>query len=181
MDSSTPGSIPRSTDQHYDFVMISVRPMTPEDWPEVRRIYEEGIATGLATFETSAPAWPDWNEDHLDTCRFVAVHGGRVAGWAALSGVSDRCVYAGVAEVSVYVSEDARGKGVGRALLEALVAASEQQNIWTLQAGIFPENMGSVALHERCGFRVVGRRERLGKLKGVWRDVLMLERRSATI
>ncbi len=181
MDSSTPGSIPRSTDQHYDLGMISIRPMTSEDWPEVRRIYEEGIATDLATFETSAPAWPAWDDGHLDACRFVAVHGGRVAGWAALSGVSDRCVYAGVAEVSVYVSEDARGKGVGRALLEALVAASEQQNIWTLQAGIFPENMSSVALHERCGFRLDGRLERLGKLKGVWRDVLMLERRSMAI
>jgi len=155
--------------------------MAPDDWPDVRRIYEEGIATDLATFETAAKPWPDWDASHLPAGRFVAVRDGRIAGWAALSGVSDRCVYAGVAEVSVYVSADARGQGVGRGLLEVLVAASEQQDLWTLQAGIFPENKSSVALHERCGFRVVGRRERLGKLKGVWRDVLLLERRSEKI
>jgi L-amino acid N-acyltransferase YncA len=157
--------------------MVTVRAMTAEDWPAVRRIYEEGIATGLATFETSSPEWRGWDASHLPGCRLVATLDGQVAGWAALSPVSERCVYAGVAEVSVYVAESKRGRGVGRALLEALVAASERQGLWTLQAGMFPENMGSVALHERCGFRVVGRRERLGQLHGTWRDVLLLERR----
>ena len=158
--------------------MIAVRPMRPDDWPAVRRIYAEGIATGLATFETAAPDWPAWNASHLEACRLVATGDGGLAGWAALSPVSDRCVYAGVAEVSVYVGEASRGQGVGRVLLDALVAASERHGLWTLQAGIFPENMASVALHERCGFRVVGRRERLGRLGGAWRDVLLLERRS---
>jgi len=158
--------------------MISVRPMTPDDWPAVRRIYEEGIATGLATFEGSAPDWEDWNASHLPKCRLVACRDGKVAGWAALSPISDRCAYAGVAEVSVYVGAAHRGHGVGRTLLEALVTASESRGIWTLQAGIFAENLGSVGLHERCGFRVVGRRERLGQLGGTWHDVLLLERRS---
>ncbi len=161
--------------------MVSVRPMTPNDWPVVRAIYEQGIATGLATFERSAPDWDDWNASHLTACRFVAIRDGRVAGWAALSPVSDRCAYAGVAEVSVYVADAWRGKGIGRALLEALVTASEQEGFWTLQAGIFAANMASVSLHERCGFRVVGRRERLGQLDGDWQDVLLLERRSAVV
>jgi len=152
--------------------------MTPHDWPAVRRTYEEGIATGLATFETTAPDWDEWNQSHLPSCRLVACRDGKVAGWAALSPVSDRCAYAGVAEVSVYVAEGHRGHGVGRTLLDALVTASEAQGIWTLQAGIFAANMGSVSLHEHCGFRVVGRRERLGQLNGVWHDVLLLERRS---
>jgi len=156
-----------------------IRSLLPSDWPVVRTIYEEGIATGDATFQTEAPAWEAWDAGHLPTCRLVFVNGVAVAGWAALSAVSSRCVYAGVAEVSVYVAAGQRGAGVGRQLLQALVAASEQDGIWTLQAGIFPENLGSLALHRRCGFRIVGSREKLGQMNGRWRDVLLLERRSA--
>ena len=150
------------------------------DWPAAAAIYLEGIAGGNATFEQSAPAWEVWDAGHLPGSR-LAARGpdGALVGWAALSPVSGRCVYAGVAEVSVYVADRVRGQGVGRALLEQLVAASEAAGLWTLQAGIFPENAASVALHQRCGFRIVGRRERLGQLRGVWRDVLLLERRSA--
>ncbi len=156
--------------------------MTPADWAAVAGIYREGIATGHATFRTDAPSWDEWDAGHLKPCRLVAVDGPRVLGWAALSAVSDRCVYGGVAEVQVYVAAAARGTGVGRALLDALVADAEAQGFWTLQAGIFPENIGSVALHERAGFRLVGRRERLGKMaSGEWRDVLLLERRSASV
>ncbi len=155
--------------------------MRPEDWPAVRAIYEQGIATGNATFETSAPEWAQWDAKHLADCRLVARLGEDVVGWAALSAVSDRCVYAGVAEVSVYVAEAAWGQGVGRALLQTLVEASEQAGIWTLQAGVFPENTASLRLHERCGFRIVGRRQRLGQMHGVWRDVLLLERRSQNL
>jgi phosphinothricin acetyltransferase len=155
--------------------------MTSADWPSVRSIYEEGIATGNATFEREAPAWEAWDAGHLKPCRLVGVIAEEVLGWAALSGVSDRCVYAGVAEVSVYVAARARGRGVGAALLSALVTESEAQGLWTLQAGIFPENEASVRIHQRCGFRVVGRREKLGRMNGTWRDVLLLERRSAKI
>lgn len=161
--------------------MVRVRGMTAGDWPAVRAIYEEGIATGHATFETSAPAWEQWDGEHLEACRFIADEDGEVLGWAALTKVSGRCVYAGVAEVSVYVAPSARGRGIGRQLLAALVGESERTGLWTLQAGIFPENEASVALHERCGFRIVGRRERLGKMNGAWRDVLLLERRSPTV
>jgi len=152
--------------------------MTPADWPQVRAIYKEGIATGDATFETDAPEWDAWNAAHLPHSRLVAREGDAVVGWAALSGVSDRCVYGGVAEVSVYVAAAHRGKGLGRRLLAGLVAESERNGIWTLQAGIFPENTGSIAIHRQCGFREVGRRERLGRMNGRWRDVLLLERRS---
>jgi phosphinothricin acetyltransferase len=158
---------------------IQIGSMSSDDWNDVRRIYLEGIATGDATFETDAPAWDRWDATHRPGERFVARGGGAVLGWAALSPVSDRCVYGGVAEVSVYVAAAARGNGLGVALLQRLIDASEEAGVWTLQAGIFPENRASVALHERLGFREVGRRERLGKLKGVWRDVLLLERRSA--
>ena len=160
---------------------VQVRPMTPHDWPRVRAIYDEGIATRNATFITACPEWPEWDSGHLPTCRLVATAGGRVEGWAALSPVSSRCVYSGVAEVSVYVAAAAQGRGIGRALLSALVTASEAEGLWTLQAGILPENEASVAIHERCGFRIVGRRERLGKMDGAWRDVLLLERRSSQI
>ena len=158
---------------------IELRDLRPGDWPEVAAIYEAGIRGGDATFETEVPSWEAWDAAH--TLRLVAEADGRVAGWAALSPVSERCCYAGVAEVSVYVAPEAQGRGVGRALLARLVDESEREGIWTLQAGIFPENEPSVALHERCGFRVVGTRERLGKLDGVWRDVLLLERRSEVI
>ncbi|HYP01285.1 MAG TPA: GNAT family N-acetyltransferase [Pyrinomonadaceae bacterium] len=155
--------------------------MRPDDWEQVRAIYLEGISTGLATFETDAPAWEKWDRGHLQKMRLVARDGDAILGWAALSPVSDRCVYGGVAEVSVYVGERGRGRGVGRALLEALIEASEQNGIWTLQAGVFPENTASVKLHLRCGFREVGRRERIGRLHGVWRDTLLLERRSRSV
>ncbi len=156
--------------------------MRPAHWPEVRAVYLEGLASGDATFETEAPAWERWDASHLRACRLVALaDGGRVAGWAALSPVSARKVYAGVAEVSVYVGADFRGRGLGRALLEALVRESEAEGIWTLQASIFPENRASVALHRACGFREVGRRERVGRLKGRWRDTVLLERRSRTV
>jgi L-amino acid N-acyltransferase YncA len=161
-----------------------IRPMTPEDWPSVRAIYEEGIATGDATFEASAPTWAEWDRGHVRECRIVATGAAtatgeaEVLGWAALSPVSGRCVYAGVAEVSVYVGATARGRAVGRALLEHLIEESERRGYWTLQAGVFPENVASVALHRRCGFRVVGTRERLGEMNGRWRDVVLLERRS---
>lgn len=161
---------------------IGIRPMTAADWPEVRAIYEAGIATRNATFETTAPAWEAWDGAHLPDHRLVAVtEAGEVAGWASLSATSDRCVYAGVAENSVYIHPDHRGRGVGRALLQALVAGAEAAGFWTIQTGIFPENTASVRLHEQCGFRVVGRRERIGRMDGVWRDTLFLERRSPTV
>lgn len=158
-----------------------IRKMTRRDWQAVRRIYEDGIASGDATFESRAPTWQEWDTSHLRDCRFVAGEAGRVVGWTALSPVSNRSVYAGVAEVSVYVSSGAHGRGVGTRLLRALVIESERKGIWTLQAGIFPENEASIALHKRCGFRVVGRRRKLGQMNGKWRDVLLLDRRSATV
>jgi L-amino acid N-acyltransferase YncA len=160
---------------------IAIGPMAPADWDDVRRIYAEGIATGNATMETEPPPWESWDKAHRPDCRLLAREGGRVLGWAALSLVSERCAYGGVAEVSVYVAADARGLGVGRRLLEELVRASEEAGVWTLQAGIFPENTASLAIHSRCGFRVVGVREKLGKLGASWRDVALLERRSARV
>jgi len=157
---------------------ISIEPMVEQDWPAVRSIYVQGIDTGNATFEKSAPDWASWNTGHLRACRLVARSGDVVLGWAALSPVSSRCVYAGVAEVSVYAARQAQGQGIGAKLLASLVEASEREGIWTLQAGIFPENTASVELHKRQGFRVVGTRERLGSMDGRWRDVLLLERRS---
>ena len=153
--------------------------MQPGDWDAVKAIYLEGIATGQATFETAAPSFAQWSEAHLPFARLVAQQGDAIVGWAALSPVSQRCVYGGVAEVSVYVAELSRGSGVGRKLLQRLIDESEQNGIWTLQAGIFPENAGSIALHRACGFREVGRRERIGKMNGVWRNTVLLERRSS--
>lgn len=164
--------------------------MLPGHWPAVREIYRQGIETGNATFETDLPDWEKWDGGHRKDCRLVAVgaSGGdesapltRASGWAALSSVSARWVYRGVAEVSVYVAVAARGCGVGKALLQALVAESESKGLWTLQAGIFPENTASVALHKSCGFHEVGIRRRIGKLGDTWRDVLLLERRSPTV
>ncbi|HEY1164887.1 MAG TPA: GNAT family N-acetyltransferase [Chitinophaga sp.] len=160
---------------------MQIIPMKAEHWPDVKAIYESGIATGNATFQTGAPAWEEWDAAHIKTCRLLAVEDDEVLGWAALTPVSGRCVYAGVAEVSIYISGNARGKGLGRNLLNALIAESEQHNFWTLQAGIFPENVASIRLHEACGFRVVGRRERIGQMQGVWRDTVLLERRSSTV
>lgn len=158
-----------------------IEKMTARHWEGVRAVYGEGLATGEASFRTEAPGWEFWDGSHLQCCRLVALEGGRVAGWAALSPVSSRKVYEGVAEVSVYVGASFRGLGLGRALLSALVEESEANGIWTLQAVIFPENTASVALHLACGFREVGRRERVGRAKdGRWRDTLLLERRSRT-
>ena len=155
--------------------------MRTEDWERVRAIYLEGIATGHATFETDAPSWERWDAGHLRQPRLVARGVDEILGWAALSPVSKRRAYAGVAEVSVYVGGSGRGRGVGRALLEALIGESEMIGVWTLQAGVLPENVASVALHLRCGFREVGRRERIGRLGGVWRDTLLFERRSKVV
>lgn len=162
---------------------IEIVPMSADDWPAVSDIYASGIATAQATFQTSVPTWSEWHASHLEPCRLVARkrEDGEVVGWAALTRVSSRWVYAGVAEVSIYIGADARGQGVGRSLLEKLIEESEREGIWTLQSGIFPENEASVALHVACGFRVVGRRERIGRMNGVWRDNLLLERRSPTV
>jgi phosphinothricin acetyltransferase len=157
---------------------VAIAALVPGDWDDVARIYADGIASGLATFETDVPAWADWDRAHVAGHRLVARADGVTVGWAALAPVSARPAYAGVAEVSVYVAAAARGRGVGTALLAELVASSEAAGVWTLEAGILPENEASVRMHERCGFRVVGRRERLGRMRGVWRDVLLLERRS---
>lgn len=155
-----------------------IRPMTADDWTRVRVIYLQGIATRNATFETAAPEWQAWDEGHLEAPRLVAEEGGEVLGWAALSPVSRRAVYRGVADVSVYVAHEARGRGLGRMLLDQLVTEAERCGLWTLQAGIFPENLASLAVHRACGFRVVGRRERIGAMGDRWRDVMLLERRS---
>jgi phosphinothricin acetyltransferase len=157
--------------------------MRPDDWPAVREIFRQGIATGNATFETDAPTWEQWNKDHLPHSRLVARRGQEILGWAALSGSpgSSRCCYSGVAEISYYIAESARGQGVGTALVNAAIESSEKHGIWTLTAGIFPENTASLHLAEKCGFRVYGRRERLGHHHGVWRDVIYAERRSKVV
>ncbi|MES1212705.1 MAG: N-acetyltransferase family protein [Leifsonia sp.] len=163
---------------------INIRDMTSADWPEVERIYREGIATGNATFEAAPPSWTDFDREKVARPRLVATDDGAVVGWAAAGRVSSRCVYEGVLEHSVYVAEAARGRGVGRALLDAFLGAAEAANIWTVQSGVFPENEPSLALHRELGFRTVGIRERVGKMAygpyaGQWRDVVMIERRSA--
>lgn len=159
---------------------MSIRELRPEDWPAVREIYAEGIRGGDATFETELPSWERWDAAHSEL-RLVAEREGAVVGWAALTPVSGRCCYRGVGEVSVYVAGESRGAGLGRELLERLVELSEQAGYWTLTAGVFPENGASVRLHKACGFREVGVRERLGELHGVWRDVILLERRSTLV
>jgi L-amino acid N-acyltransferase YncA len=156
-----------------------IRALEARDWPVVRAIFEEGIATGQATFETEAPSWEHWDSAHFGG--LVSDEGGKVVGWAALAPYSSRACYAGVAEESVYVAARARGRGVGRALLETLIGESERSGIWTLLAGVFPENRASVALHVGCGFRAIGLHERIGRLNADWRDVLLLERRSEVI
>ena len=157
---------------------VAIRRMGPGDWPHVAAIYAAGIATRNATFETEVPTFEEWDAAHLPDHRLVATDGERVVGWIALTGYSDRCCYCGVADLSVYVDPAAQGRGVGKALLERLIAGAENAGIWTLQAGVFPENKASLALHQHCGFRVVGTRERIGQLDGVWRDVVLLERRA---
>jgi phosphinothricin acetyltransferase len=161
--------------------VISIDEMTPADWSDVARIYREGLATGLATFEVEAPSWEAWNAGHLPSCRLVARDDGRVCGWVALSPVSTRQCYAGVAEFSVYVAEAARNRGVGQALMTALIHASEQAGIWTLQSATFATNHASLRLQERCGFRVIGRRERIAQRLGTWHDTVLTERRSRAV
>lgn len=155
--------------------------MLPQHWEAVKTIYEEGIATGNATFQTVAPSWQEWDNAHLKTCRIIATENNEVLGWAALTPVSSRCVYAGVAEVSVYVAANARGKNIGSLLLQELINHSEQNNIWTLQSGIFPEKKASISIHEKNGFRIIGYRERIGKMGNIWRDNISMERRSNKI
>lgn len=155
--------------------------MQQEHWEQVKQIYESGIATGIATFETTAPGWEKWNDGHLTFARLVAVDNNEVVGWAALSPVSSRCVYGGVAEVSVYVADKHKGKGIGKLLLQKLIKESESNGIWTLQAGIFTDNAASVKLHEKVGFRVIGHREKIGKLNDIWKDNYILERRSKIV
>ena len=157
-----------------------IDPMTGDDWPEVCRIYEEGLATGVGSFETTTPSWEQWNADRLPHSRLVARRDA-VIGWVALSPISKRVCYAGVAEVGIYVAAGERGQGVGRALLEALIESAEAQGIWTLQGATVAENVTSLALQARCGFRVVGRRERIAKRDGKWHDTILTERRSETI
>jgi L-amino acid N-acyltransferase YncA len=164
---------------HREIAMtVDIVPMTEQHWTAVSEIFAQGIATGNATFETSVPSWPEWDARQLAGCRLVAVRGERIIGWAALSGVSTRHVYHGVTEVSVYIAENARGQGIGMALLDKLIEESERNGIWTLQAGILAENVASIRLHEKAGFRVVGRRERIGCMNGIWRDTILMERRS---
>ena len=161
--------------------MITMASLLPSHWERVKDIYEEGIRSGNATFQQSAPAWEQWDGDHLPHSRIVAMLDNEVAGWAALTPVSGRCVYAGVGEVSVYVGEKFRGRGIGGSLLKELVQQSEENALWTLQAGIFPENTASIRLHEANGFRRVGYREKIGRMNGVWRDTVLMERRSSVV
>jgi phosphinothricin acetyltransferase len=160
---------------------MEVRDLQAGDWPEAARIYAEGIATGNATFETEVPSWEQWEHSHLPEHRLVAEEDGRVVGWIGLAPVSARPCYAGVAEISVYVTESVRGQGVGSKLLAAVVESSERSGIWTLQTSVFPENEPSLALLRRFGFRTVGTRERIGRLHGVWRDTVLVERRSEVV
>ena len=161
--------------------MVELIGMTKEHWHCVKGIYMEGIKTGNATFEQEVPEWEEWDKNHLEHSRIIVRDSSNVVGWAALTGVSGRCVYAGVAEVSVYVAEAYRGQKMGSLLLQELIKESETNNIWTLQAGIFPENKGSIQIHETNGFRIVGYRERIGQMNGIWRDALLMERRSQIV
>lgn len=158
--------------------LLQIDQMNADDWPMVARIYREGIETGIATFEQNIPRWEQWDEQHIRTCRLVARYDRQIVGWAALSPVSSRCVYGGVAEISVYVAANARGEKIGEQLLRTLIAESEKQGYWTLQSGIFPENVASIGLHKKCGFRKIGYRERIGRLNGIWKDNILMEKRS---
>ncbi len=159
--------------------MLQIKDLQQIHWEQVKEIYEEGIATGIATFQTEAPKWEEWDAGHIADCRFVAIQGDKVVGWTALSPFSSRAAYSGVAEVSIYVRTEYKGKGIGKLLLNTLIKASEESGFWTLQASIFQENIGSIHLHKQAGFREVGVRERISKLNGRWRNVLLFERRSS--
>ncbi len=161
--------------------MLEIEPLSPHDWPAVKAIYEDGIAAGDATFDTVAPTWEAWDGDHITSPRLVARSDGEVVAWAALMPVSRRPVYRGVTDLSIYVAADHRGRGIGKALLRAMIERSEAEGIWTIQAGVFPENTASLALHRVCGFRVVGTRERIGFMDSRWRNVILLERRSGLV
>jgi len=158
-----------------------IEKMKADDWAAVRDIYHEGIEAGNATFETEVPSWEEWDRSHLPDCRLVAKAEGEVVGWVALSPLSGRCVYRGIAEVSLYVKGSARRQGIGKALLNAVIEESERMGIWTLQGSAFPENVASIAAQKACGFREVGRRERISQLNGVWRDIILMERRSKKV
>jgi phosphinothricin acetyltransferase len=160
---------------------MEIRKLLAEDWDQVKLIYQKGIDTGNATFQTSTPSWEDWDQSHLASCRIAMQENSKVIGWAALTPVSSRCVYAGVAEVSVYVDPAHSGKGIGLNLLNELVRQSEAEGIWTLQAGIFSENAASLSIHEKAGFKILGTMEKIGKQNGIWRDTVLLERRSPVI
>jgi len=155
--------------------------MSVAHWPAVVQIYKQGIDTGFATFEKEIPSYQQWNRNHISSCRLVALRDDKVLGWAALSPVSGRCVYGGVAEVSVYVANTAQNLGIGKLLMEELITTSEKEGFWTLQSGIFPENTGSIKLHEKTGFRYLGKRERIGQLDGIWKDNILFERRSEIV
>jgi L-amino acid N-acyltransferase YncA len=161
-----------------NFIFMNIEPLTQKHWPEVKAIYKSGVATGNANFSFAEPEWASWDKAHVSNCRLVMAKKSEVLGWAALSAIHDQCVFAGVAEVSIYIAENARGQGIGKQLLRALIDESEKNNFWTLEARIFPENVASVRIHEENGFRIIGSRERIGQLHGVWRDTLLLERRS---
>lgn len=160
---------------------IEIKNMLPEHWKEVSKIYMDGIETGMATFETDVPKWKIWDSDHLKQCRIIAILDNQIVGWAALSPVSSRCVYGGVGEVSVYIAKGFHGKKIGEKLLRKLVTESEKNGLWTLQSGVFPENIASIKIHEKVGFRKIGYKEKIGKFDGVWKDNILLERRSKTI
>lgn len=155
--------------------------MIADDWTSVAEIYRQGIETGNATFQQEIPTWEEWNSGHIKSCRIVVINENEIVGWAALTAVSGRCVYAGVAEVSVYIANKYHGQKIGPKLLDKLIVESENEKIWTLQAGIFPENIASLKIHEELGFRKIGHREKIGKMNGIWRDTVLLERRSKLI
>lgn len=162
-------------------MVYQIRKMLDSDWPEVSRIYQEGMDTNLATFQSELPAWEEWDDSHLKDCRQVITEDGRVLGWAALTKVSGRCVYAGVAEVSIYIGQEYRGQGIGKMLLLKLLRCSEESGFWTLQSGIMQDNIASIRLHESCGFRMVGYREKIGRDQfGIWRNTVLMEKRSTS-
>lgn len=160
---------------------MEIRPLVNADWAAVKNIYALGIATGVATFETTAPNWEKWHQNHLTFGRLVATLDNKVIGWAALTAVSNRCIYQGVAEVSIYIHPNHRGKGVGKLLMKNLIFESEKQHIWTLHSSIFRENIGSIQLHKKSGFRRIGYREKIGQLHGIWKDNVLMERRSQVV
>lgn len=157
---------------------MEIKPITKDNFSKVIEIYNQGLATNIATFQNDSPQWEEWDKGHLDFCRISIYHNDKMIGWASLTPVSSRCVYAGVAEVSIYIAQDDRGKGIGKTLLTELIQQSEENGIWTLQSGIFAENESSIKLHKKCGFRLVGYREKIGKKNGVWKDSILMERRS---